>query len=152
MKNRKLKEKIHTALINELTDQVKDYTRMLDSIMQSKNSDTKSSAGDKFETGREMMQVEIDKTEMQLNKVNFALETLNQLKSYQSSNAIRHGSLVVCNIGIFYISIGHGSIKVDGKKYYAISMISPVGNLLMGKKKGDILMFNNKAIKILDVE
>ena len=34
-------------------------------------NETKSSAGDKYETGREMAQGEIDKAEMQLSKANY---------------------------------------------------------------------------------
>ncbi|MFT6337268.1 MAG: transcription elongation GreA/GreB family factor [Saprospiraceae bacterium] len=147
-----LKHEIHQALVSALTAQAKDYDKILESIHQSKNDDTKSSAGDKFETGREMMQMEIDKTEMQLNKVNFARETLNQLKNEKSSKTVMIGSLVKCNTGTFYISIGYGSIKLDGKKYYAISMISPVGKLLMGKKSGDEFVFNDNTIKVIDVE
>ena len=152
MKNKNLKAVIHKALVSELTDKVNNYGRTLESIRQSKNNDTKSSAGDKFETGREMMQMEIDKTEMQLNKVNFALETLNQIKEGEITGEIMLGSLVKCNTGTYYISIGHGSIKIDGMKYYAISMISPVGKLLMGKKVGDDLTFNDRTIEILNVE
>ncbi len=152
VKNKNLKKTIHQALVNELTDKVNNYGRTLESMQQSKNNDTKSSAGDKFETGREMMQMEIDKTEMQLNKVNFALETLNQIKNVINTGEVVLGSLVRCNTGSYYISIGHGSIKIDGKKYYAISMISPVGKLLMGKKSGDTLIFNGRTIEIIDVE
>lgn len=150
--NNNLKETIHQALVNELTDKVNNYGRTLESMRQSKNNDTKSSAGDKFETGREMMQMEIDKTEMQLNKVNFALETLNQINNAIITKEVILGSLVKCNTGTYYISIGHGSIKIDEKKYYAISMISPVGKLLMSKKVGDTLIFNEKTIEILDIE
>jgi len=146
-----LKNTIHQALVNELTEKMYNYGRTLKSMQQSKNNDTKSSAGDKFETGREMMQMEIDKTEMQLNKVNFALETLNQIKNVIINEEVTLGSLVKCNTGTYYISIGHGSIKIDGKKYYAISMVSPVGKLLMGKKKGDALIFNQNTIEIVDI-
>lgn len=154
MKNLVLKHGIHRALVDALTAQTQDYEKILESIRQSKNDDTKSSAGDKFETGREMMQMELDKTEMQLNKVNFARETLNQLNSNieQSSDIVALGSLVHCNTGTFYISIGYGSIKLDGNKYYAISMISPVGKLLMGKKSGDKFVINDNTIKVIDIE
>ncbi|MFT6783228.1 MAG: transcription elongation GreA/GreB family factor [Saprospiraceae bacterium] len=93
----------------------------------------------------------MDKTEMQLNKVNYARKALNQLNYERSSDSVVLGSLVQCNTGTFYISIGYGSIKLDGQKYYAISMISPVGELLMGKQQGDEIVFNNKTIKIITI-
>ena len=151
MKNPVLKQKIHQALVDALASQAQDYEKILESIQQSKNDDTKSSAGDKFETGREMMQMEIDKTELQLNKVNYARKALSQLRNEQLSSLVVLGSLVKCNTGTFYISIGYGSIKLDGQKYYAISTISPVGELLMGKQAGDEILFNHKAIKIISI-
>ena len=151
MKNLRIKLKIHHALVMELESQVTGYQRMLASIKVSKNADTKSSAGDKFETGREMMQMEMDKTEMQINKANYALEILNQLENSESSKTIRLGSLVHCDTGTYYVSIGHGSISVDGVKYYAISLKSPIGERLFDRKVGDKITFNDRIINIIDI-
>lgn len=151
MENISLKLKIHQALITALSSQVTEYLKMLASIKESKNDDTKSSAGDKFETGREMMQMELDKTEMQMNKVNYSLEILNQLENSKNGESVKLGSLVKCNTGMYYISIGHGSISVDGVKYYAISLKSPIGEILFDKKVGDEVKFNNRVISIIDI-
>jgi hypothetical protein len=151
VKNTNLKHQIHVALVKELTEKVSSYARMLESIRQSKNGDTKSSAGDKFETSREMMQMEIDKTEMQLNKVNYELEILNQLNTDEGNETATLGNLVVCNTGYYYLSIGHGSVVVNGKKYYAISLASPIGQILVNKKIGDTIEFNNRSIKIEEI-
>jgi len=146
-----IKSRIHEVLVEELEFKVDSYKGIISTIKESKNDDTKSSAGDKFETGREMMQVELDKAEMQLNKVNYSLEILNQIKDKPKSETVEIGSLVVCDSGTYYISIGHGKVMVDGVKYYAISLASPIGQLLSRKRIGDDVKFNNKTITISEI-
>ena len=61
-----------SAVIVELDKQLLTKLTYLDTTLQeaidSRNSDTKSSAGDKFETSREMAQIEIHKIEDQILK------------------------------------------------------------------------------------
>ena len=115
---------------------------------ESANDDTKSSAGDKFETGREMMQQEIDRNRKQLEEAKKMKLALEQIESYQASEIVHAGSLVITNFGKFYISISRGQIQVEGINYFAISPISPIGLKLMRQKLGYEFDFNGKDFKI----
>ena len=55
------------------------------------------------------------------------------------------------DFGNYFISIAAGRILVDEKKYFAISPQAPLAKELMQKEKGDMITFNDKSIKILDV-
>ena len=61
-----------SAIIAEPSKQLSIKLNYLNTILQqtinSRNSDTKSSAGDKFETNREMTQIEISKIEKKILK------------------------------------------------------------------------------------
>lgn len=151
MDYKKIKTQIHEALVLELETQVERFSKILVAIQESKNNDTKSSAGDKFETGREMMQIELDKTEGQLHKVNYSLEILNQIRDVELTDNIALGSLVLCNTGVYYLSIGHGKVMIDGVKYYAISPASPIGQLLLHRAESETVTFNTKKIEILKI-
>ena len=59
----KLKEQILNQLLTQLDQKTETAKTAIESAKESRDNDTKSSAGDKFETGREMMQMEIDKNE-----------------------------------------------------------------------------------------
>jgi len=122
----------------------------LDSIRDSKNNETKSSAGDKFETGRAMMQIEEDKIGRQLQQ---AIESLHVLKNLptEQSDSIRYGSLVWTDIRKYLIGVSIGKVHLNEEAYYCISTASPIGKALVGKKKGDQVDFNNKTENILDV-
>lgn len=149
--NQNLKTTIYDFISNSLIERVETYTKILNSITESKNNETKSSAGDKFETGRAMMQAEQDKVENQLGQA-FQFQNVMQLiDSSEMHDKVRLGSLVVCNTGYYFISIGLGSVQVDGKKIYAISANSPIGQLLLEKANGDSIHWNSKEIIIKSV-
>lgn len=123
----------------------------LEQAREASNDDTKSSAGDKFETTREMMQQDISRNKSLLMDARQNLQVLNALEEVPASESVKNGSLVLTSEGNFYISISAGQLKVDGKTYFAISAQSPIGQLLLGKKAKDSLKFNQKEYHIENV-
>lgn len=138
-------------LKSSLDLKISDLQKAIDSTRNSRDNDTKSSAGDKHETSRAMAQIELDKLELQLNKTVQTRTDLNKLNSSRVYDFIEFGSLVETDSGYYYISIGHGKIRINEEIYYAISIASPIGNILKGKQKGDLVGFNQKEIEILGV-
>lgn len=110
---------------------------------EASNDDTKSSAGDKFETTREMVSQDIARTKNLLFDGQQNLQLLISLESVPSpGDTVRNGSLVYTSKGIFYISISAGQIKVEDQLVFAISSASPIGKLMIGKKVGESFSFN----------
>jgi transcription elongation GreA/GreB family factor len=103
------------------------------------NSDTKSSAGDKFETGRESMQQEIDLNLTRMSELNKQKQALELPIPAQKSRVVLPGSVVHTNNGNYYIAISAKQLKVENTSYYAISIASPIGEKLSGRKVGDTL-------------
>ncbi|RUA10708.1 MAG: 3-oxoacyl-ACP synthase, partial [Flavobacteriia bacterium] len=132
------KIKIKKALFKACTDEVALKTETISKIMQSNKkaleSETKSSAGDKHEIGRAVLQLEMEKASQQITAVKKMLETLKRISVNNIQNTVASGSVVRTSGFDFYISVSLGEIVVDRSKYYAISARSPIGNLLMGKK------------------
>jgi len=127
------------------------FQKMMDDAQDSANNETKSSAGDKFETGRAMMHMERDKNAQQLSEARKLELFLSQIKSDKMFDRVAFGSVVQTDFGNYFISIAAGRILVDEKKYFAISPQAPLAKELMQKEKGDMITFNDKSIKILDV-
>jgi len=121
-------------------------------IQESANDETKSSAGDKYETGRAMMQLELEKLGVQLSDAQKQLQILHKINLDNSSGAVRSGSLVNTNHGSFFISVSAGILTVDGIKVTAISTVSPLGATLLERKRGDEFQFNGKAFRIESLE
>ena len=142
------KAEIHSVILQQLQESLEQGKMDYQLAKESRDSDTKSSAGDKFETGREMMQQEIDRNRKQLEEAKKMRLALEQIEDHQVSEIVHSGSLVITNFGKFYISISRGQIQVDGINYFAISAVSPIGLKLMRQKKGYEFDFNGKPFVI----
>ncbi|MDB5156930.1 MAG: 3-oxoacyl-ACP synthase [Mucilaginibacter sp.] len=123
----------------------------IDEAQQASKDDTKSSAGDKYETGRAMMQQETDRNMAQLNEANKLKVALNSIATTTESKQVENGSIVITNNGNFYLAISAGVLTVDGESYFAISSASPIGLKLKGLKAGDQFILNGKDYKITSV-
>ena len=118
----------------------------------SKNNETKSSAGDKFETSRAMMQGEEERNKIQLAKAFALRQQLAQIDISKTEESVAVGSLVYTNQGNYFLTVGLGKIVLDGTTYFAISLASPIGQLLFGKVLNDTLSFRGKMIEIQQIE
>jgi transcription elongation GreA/GreB family factor len=114
-------------------------------------SDGKSSAGDKYETTREMMQQEIMRNEQQLAEARKLKTVLAQINPSKKTDTVQPGSLTATDNGNFYIAIGAGQLTIDGKSFHAIAATSPLGSCLLGKKAGEYVLFNARQFHILHV-
>lgn len=108
--------------------------------------DSKSSAGDKFETGREMMTQDLNHVEKQLKQMNRDLDELYRLQAIKESNGtIREGSLLQLGSEWFLIAISLGQLLVEGENVFLLSKNSPLGQLLIGKQNKEEVLFRGKV-------
>lgn len=114
-------------------------------------NETKSSAGDKYETSREMINAEISQLERQLKEFKKLKGILSLPQLQKASTAIQLGSIVKTNTANYFLAIPVGEVNIDKEKFYAIGINSPMAQLLNGKQKGDVFTFREKEVKILDV-
>lgn len=113
--------------------------------------ETKSSMGDKFETTRAHLQTEDAKLKQQLSEINLLEQRMDVVKRTNYSNKIALGSVVLTNKLNYYLAIPAGKVVCNDKQFYAISPASPIGQVLLNQQKGDVFVFNQKSIEILDV-
>ncbi|MCT4590688.1 MAG: hypothetical protein N4A71_22870 [Carboxylicivirga sp.] len=138
--------------LNKLLDKKIDALKATTAdVSDSMKNDTKSSAGDKFETGREMMQMELNNKQGQLNKQVQLKKDLAQIDVKKQNSTADFGSLVISNKGKYFISVALGRIVINNTEYYALSLASPIGQALKGHKQGDSISFNRQNIVIDDV-
>ncbi|MBM3402058.1 MAG: 3-oxoacyl-ACP synthase [Bacteroidetes bacterium] len=147
-----IKEELYKECFNYVQECIDTAQQAIDDAIESANEDTKSSAGDKFETGREMIQQEIDRSMKQLEEAKKQKISLQQIEHHQTYDSVQNGSLVSTNFGKFYISISKGQIRVQGANYFAISCMSPIGMKLMRQKIGHEFDFNGKLFRIEDIQ
>lgn len=119
---------------------------------ESSNSETKSSAGDKYETGREMANQERDRNAAQLYEAQQLLAVLQKIQPELPCDAVRLGALVRTSLGLFYLGIGAGKLyTTGGQEFLAVSSAAPVAVALSGKRAGDEVVFNGKVVRVEEV-
>jgi transcription elongation GreA/GreB family factor len=142
-KKSKIQSNLRSILEKTLEEARKEYVL----AKESRDSDTKSSAGDKFETGREMMQKEMDKLSALVDNTLNSLSKLDRLANLPPAAVITEGSLVETDQETYFISIGYGKLDT----VYAISIESPLGIELKGKKVGDRVEMRGRIITIKSI-
>lgn len=118
---------------------------------ESRDSDTKSSAGDKFETGREMMQREMDKLSASIDVLKSQIAKISTIDVHKSSPKVVFGSYLMTDAGHYFMSIGLGKISDEYGDFYAISSDSPIGALWMGKQIGESIDIQTRKITLKSI-
>jgi len=142
-----LKEELYQLCVAFVDSRLSAIQQTIESNQKALSSETKSSAGDKHETGRAMLQLEMEKAGQQLQAAQQMREVLARIK-LNESEIISLGSLVETNLGTYFMSISAGQLSYKNKMYFAISTSSPIGKLFLGKRKGEELVWNGRKFNI----
>ena len=135
------KSGVITELNKQLQIKLSNLTTNLQQAIDSRNSDTKSSAGDKFETSREMVKIEIHKIETEISKTQQFIFDL-------SSKVIQ---FIITDKGAFLISIPFGKLIVNNTAVYCISNTAPITSALINTKVLDNFYFGGVAYNVIDI-
>lgn len=144
------KQKLSLLINQKLSEKIQTFEKLIAETRAS-NNDTKSSMGDKYETGREMLQQEINNLQVQLNEVLKQQDFLKTILIKPSEKAEK-GAIVKTEKGLFFISVSLGEINFDNQKIICISPESPLAKAMNGKQKGDVFSLNNMSQKIVDIQ
>lgn len=145
------KHALYIQCVEAIKSRVENAQAALSNAREAGASDDKNSAGDKYETGREMMKQEEDKAAKQLSeaaKLLAALQQLNLNRIYESAEA---GSLVITNQASYFLSISAGKLVLDGKPYVAMAAGAPLAQKMLGLGVGDQFSFNGRSFEILEI-
>ena len=147
----KIKEELLKKCTEVVSVKFDTVTKIMASNKKALESETKSSAGDKHETGRAMLQLEMEKASQQFASISLMQEVLHKIKIQKKNKIGRLGSLIYTNQGNYFLAISIGQIIINEENYFVISPSSPIGKLLLGKQKGDDFMFNGEGFKIDEI-
>jgi len=147
-----LKHAVHNACLGSTQQKINLVQQSIQEAQRSANEETKSSAGDKYETGRAMAQLEIEKLTTQLTVLQRQLQELIRIGPFSISSHIAAGSLVHTDAGIFYIATNVGDVVAEGKKVFAISPQAPIAQKMIGLSATDVIQLNGRTFRIVAVE
>lgn len=144
------KSRIIEVFLQQVESKISGLENELQSLTESKEGEQKSSAGDKFETGREMMRQQEALIEKQLSQLR---EQRQHLKSAASldTQSVAFGAMMVVTTGTFLFAGAMGTEEVDGQTVYAISMQSPLGAAFSGKRAGEVVDWRGQQVEVKEV-
>jgi hypothetical protein len=133
---------------NERTAELQLYTKDLSDAL---GSEQKSTAGDKHETGRAMIHLEMEKSQHQLQAVDQMKVQLSRISAAQQLEQVGFGSLIVTDRDTFLVGVGLGKQVILGKVIYCLGMDAPIAKGLMGKITGESIFFNGSYQQIVAI-
>ncbi len=144
-----IKEHLYHIIIEKAQNQKKLILLEMEQLKLSALNESKSTAGDKHETGRAMIHNEQEKLSLQMLEIEKQLQLLIRINPQLLSKTIQLGSLVHTDKINFYICTSAGKIVFNAIEYVTISANSPIGIKLMERKVGDSIEINNQRYKVI---
>ena len=147
----RLTDTLYQLALEFIENRIKNIRQAIQETQASADQETKSSAGDKYETGLSMMQLDMEKQAEQLAeaiRTRDSLEKVKMLDEGGANGSVRPGNAVETSQGNFYIAISAGQLKTTDQIYFAVSPATPIASKLMGLKTGDSFSFNGKQYTV----
>jgi transcription elongation GreA/GreB family factor len=113
----------------------------MDLAQESANTEEKSSAGDKYETGRAMGHLQKDMHARQL------AESVKELAALHAAP----GTVVEAEQTTFFIGAGLGRQTVEGKEVFFLSPQAPLARVLLGKNVGETIALQKATMVVRDI-
>lgn len=129
----------------------KQKAEVLAAVQASKeaaNNETKSSAGDKYETTRAMMHFEQEKLSNQLAQLQKTEALVFRASQQTVCKTGGLGALLKTTVGYIFIAAGLGKVEVNGTPVLVISLASPLGKMLFGAAPGHVFSMAQNSHKV----
>lgn len=123
----------------------------IDQAQQSANSEEKSSAGDKYETGRAMGHLQKDMHSRQLAESVKELSLLHAIQTDAIYPVATAGAFIRTDNTAFFIAAGLGKQQPEGQSIYFLSPQAPLARAMQNKKPGDTFPFNGASVAISEI-
>ena len=133
-----------------LLEKIESIRKELDQLQESAESETKSSMGDKYETAREMVQLERNKLGIQLDQLSNQVAILKSIPLNTTISQAALGAYIRTDRGDYLLSTGLGKVDV-GQSMILLSAGAPLGQAMLGLGKGDQFTFGTNTYKILNI-
>ena len=148
MVKKELLDTIHKVIQNRILAS----SKILDDIQQSIDAESNSTAGDKHDTSRELMQQERNKAAQNLQNQMNLYALFIKLKDVETSIQVTFGSLISSSIGWVFIGLPLGRISFNNYDILCVSGNSPIAHQLTGSKAGAVLSVNGQDIEVYKVK
>lgn len=145
------RKELKYAVSDKLREQILLIRNQIGSLSTDAQNDAKSSAGDKHETGLAMMHIEQEKLNLKLSELIQLQNILQKLPEEKISDKVVLGAIVKTKKAIFYVSIAMPAVLHKNQTIICISPSAPLMQLLLNRKVGEEIAFNNISYEIVEI-
>lgn len=145
-----MKLQLQQIMLESIDEQLKSALERMDEALEAVQSETKSTAGDKHETGRAMAQLEQEKAGKIIQSIKQNKNRIQQLPT-EKMESVELGAVVETNKGSFYVSFAMGKLLLNNTTYFAVSPSAPLIQAMLGKKEGEEFVFNGITQSIVKI-
>jgi len=145
------KNRLKKWALDHIGQRITAAKTMIDQARESANNEEKSSAGDKYETGRAMGHLQQEMHARQLAEYVKELAILHSIHTdilYPEGQA---GAFLQGDGLAFFIAAGLGKQVIEGQTIFFLSPHAPLAKLLQNKMSGDLITFNTIKTTIQEV-
>ena len=147
------RQAVVVALRTALTAAMQDARSAMEELSSSLGKETKSTAGDKHETGRAMVQREMEQAGGRLARCEAMQAVASRLDLDRARTSVGPGAIVVSGDARLLIGVGLGPFEVPGLgRFQAISADAPIAMALSGGKAGERREFRGRPWVIESVD
>ena len=146
------KAEVLAAVQAKISTEVATFEQQLARLQAGLAEETKSSAGDKYETGREMVAQEVNKVGQGLVLAKGHLTAVQRIDAETTMHKAGMGALVQLSNGLLVmLSTGYGAVMINDKQVQVISGDAPLAKLIWQQEAGFKFTLAGKQIEILAV-
>ncbi|MEN9352891.1 MAG: hypothetical protein RL318_216 [Fibrobacterota bacterium] len=145
------KQRVLTAFRQALLARREEALRELALLDEAAAAETKSSAGDKYETAREMIAQSRSLQERGRAEAQAGLDWLDALDHTRLRECAGAGALVESDLGMHLLGLLTASVQIDAMSIQGITPLSPLGQVLKGKRAGDSFDWRNRRVTVLGI-
>lgn len=149
--SQELKQELYAFCLSFAEGRIARIQSAIVDLKESLDAETKSSSGDKHETGRAMLQLEMERAGSQLAEAETMGKLLDRVDIKRHAGDIGVGNLVFTSKTNYFISIAAGEFECEGINVFCISPNTPMGKLLLGKTLLTVVYYNGEKITVLDI-
>jgi hypothetical protein len=143
-----IKKQLHTKCMEYVNKRILTVREAMKAVKEAVDEETKSVLGDKYETGRAMLQLELENYSSQLIEARRLYEQMEQISPKSICRSVQSGCLVFTSQGNYYFAVSAGKVTIAGKDYFAVAPTSPIGNALLERKEGEEAELNGRRFVI----
>jgi len=134
-----------------LVQRINENKTEIELLNQDLLSESKSTAGDKHETGRAMIHLEAEKSVARLREHEELLLRWDRIDFTEEYTSVKPGAFVTTDHGSFLISVGAGKVMINTQDIHLLSSSSPLAQALNGKTVGDAITLQQRQYHILSI-